>query len=1062
MTRFVFALAALALGTLSFAADDDALPYYRMPAISADGATVAFVYAGDIYVAPSAGGKASLLVSHADYDSNPRFSPDGKWLAFTSTRTGTGDVYLIGLEDGGLRRLTHHSSSDTVESWSPDGKWVFFSSNRADLRGNDDIYKVSVDGGTPFPVSRDRFEREYNAAVSPDGATLAFNSNDRVRQWWRNGPVINDATEIWLKSNDPAATDYRQFTTFKGMDSYPMWAPDGGGIYYVCDDGDPRTENIWYKGLDGERRQVTSFADGRVLWPDIAGGEGSIVFERDFGIWILRPGGTPQQIALQAFADERKNPVETSTQTGNVSDFALSPDGKKVAFIIHGEVFAAPAKPDDDASTPEALRVTATPAAEAGLAWSGDSNKLIYTSDRFGAPNLFVYDFVTKEEKRVTEGEVPDFLPTVSPDGKWCAYYHGKDEIRLIKLEGLSEHSFISGFFPTDQLGGQRNYCWSPDSAWVAYCSTDENYFSNLYAKKVHGEGEPVQLTFLPNISSYHPIWSADGRAIYFTTSQYRTENQVMHVDLVPIEQRFSEDQFDDLFEKPKEEGGEAEAEEKEELKVEIVAENIKDRIYREATYGENSWAVGLTPDGKYLLFANNASGLATLWVKGIDPALSSAKSRPRVLLEGRNGFGALQFEKDGKKLWLLYGRTIKSGTIDNRFTPYALRAEMEIDFHAEKMQVFRDAWVKLRDFFYDAEMNNLDWPEVYRDFVPYVRGARSNLDLAYVITLMLGELNASHLGVYYSEGSSVPTGDIGVDFDPVEYLQSGRFKVADIIPHGSVAIEKSDLAVGSYVLAIDGVELDGSKNLAELLNGKIGKRLGLTYAAAPDGERKTVSVKPISSGSTNYHRYTRWIRRNQDYVLKVSNGRLGYVYIPDMGNYSLERFKLDLDSQIHGREGVVIDVRYNSGGHVAPFVIDLLMRRAAMLQIVRGRGSSSASNMAGNRVLDKPTVVVQNEQSLSNAEMFAEHYRRAGLGKIVGTDSNGWVIWTWGTSLLNGAYLRLPFCKVMTLEGEDLDEAPRKPDVYVERPIGQSLVGKDDQLDVAVRVLLEQIDGDR
>ena len=1065
MTRFVFALAILSLGMFAFAADEETLPYYRQPAVSADGATVAFVYAGDIYIAPTAGGKASLLVSHDDYDSNPRFSPDGKWLAFTSTRTGTGDIYLIGLEDGGLRRLTYHGASDVVESWSPDSTWVFFSSNRADVRGQYDIYKVSIEGGTPMPVSRDRYEQEYNAAVSPDGATLAFNSNDRVRQWWRKGPVINDATEIWLKSNDPAATDYRQFTTFKGMDSYPMWAPDGGGLYYVCDDGDPRTENIWYKGLDGESRQVTSFTDGRVLWPDIAGKEGSIVFERDFGIWILRPGGTPQPIALQAFADERKNPVEAQTQTGSVSEFALSPDGKKIAFIIHGEVFAAPANPDDDAPTPNAFRVTATAAAEAGLAWSSDSNKLIYTSDRFGIPNLFVYDFVTKEEKRLTDSDLPEYMPAVSPDGNWCAYYRGKEEIRLIRLYDLSDYAFISGFFITDQIAGNRNFCWSPDSAWIAYCSTDDQYFSNVYAKKVEG-GDPVQLTFLPNISGNYPIWSNDGRSIYFTTGQYRSENQVMRVDLVPIEQRFVEQQMDDLFDKPKGEEEKAEAgkeEKKEELKVAIVPEGIKDRIYREATYGENSYAVGLSPDGKYLLFANNSSGLATLWIKGVDPYLNSTKRRPRVLLEAQNGFGGIQFEKDGKKLWLLDGRTIKSGTIDGNFKPYALLAEMEVDFHAEKMQVFRDAWVKLRDHFYDVTMNNQDWPAVYQHYLPYVRGARNNTDLSYVITLMVGDLNASHLGVYYSEGGAAdPTGDLGIDFDPVEYLQYGRFKVSDIIPIAPASVEKSDLAVGSYVLAIDGVELDGKVNLPELLNRKIGKRVELVYADAPDGERKTMLIKPVIYSTTNYHRYTRWIRRNEEYVLKASNGRLGYVYIPDMGDYSLERFKLDLDSQIHEREGVVIDVRYNSGGHIAPFVIDLLMRRAGMLQVFRGRGRTSASNLAGNRVLDKPTIVVQNEQSLSNAEMFAELYRRAGLGKIVGTDSNGWVIWTWGTQLLNGAYLRLPYCKVSTLEGEDLDEAPRKPDIYVERPIGQSLVGKDDQLDAAVRVLLEQIDGSR
>jgi tricorn protease len=1062
---FLLLLITLAAAVTS-PGEDEGLPYLSRPAISPDGGTIAFVYAGDIYLVPSQGGRAALFVSHSASDSNPRFSPDGKRLAFTSERTGGGDVYVISLESGDLKRLTWHSGNDQAESWSADGRWIYFSSSRHDVGGSTDIYKVAVEGGTPVPVSRDRYEEEYNAAVSPDGKTLAFNSNDGVRQWWRKGPVVNDATEVWLKSNDPSAVDYRQFTAYKGMDSRPMWAPDGSGLYFISDEGPEGQENIWFQSISGERRRLTSFTDGRVLWPDIARRSGDIVFERGFSVWLLKAGGEAAQVPITVVADERSNPIENKTYTSEVEEYAVSPDNKKVAFVVHGEVFAAPAEKGEDEPTPGAFRVTRTAAREKGIAWSADSNKLFYTSDRHGNPDLFVYDFIVAEEKRLTQTEEPEYSPVVSPDGKWCAYYSGMKEIRLIKVDDLSDHPFTDGFFPDEQLYGSPMFCWSPDSAWIAYFSVDERFFTNLHAKRIEGEGGRIQLTYLPNINGVLPHWSCDGRFIVFTTSQYRSENQIMRIDLLPIEPEFQEDKFEELFEKPKaaaqeekdKESDKKEGEKQKEVKVVIVPEGIKDRLRRLASFHENSSALGLTPDGKQLLFANRSSGNSILWSVDADP---SENKPAKLLLEDRNYPQSLQFSKDGKTLWLLQGGSIKSMPAKGgSVKPYSLRAEMEVDFHAEKLQSFREAWYMLRDHFYDGTFNGLDWTKEYEAYLPYAAGARNTDDLSTIINLMLGDLNASHMGCRYFSGGAEPTGDLGITIDPAEYQERGRFRVEDVVPGGPVALESSDLAAGAYLSAVDGVPLTKETNLYELLDRKVGKRVILTYSPEPEGkERKELSVKAVSQGNLSALRYRRWVRGNEAYVEKISGGRLGYVHIPNMGGGALEQFKLDLDSQVHGKEGVVVDVRYNTGGFVAPFVLDVLQRRTTMVQSFRGRSRSSSENYAGSRILDRPTVLLQNEQSLSNAEMFAEGYRKLGLGKIVGTESNGWVIWTRGSRLLNGCYLRLPRVAVLTLDGEDLDEAARKPDVFVDRPLGQSLTGADQQLDLAVKVLLEQLD---
>lgn len=1067
---------SLAVGAV-VASADEAKPYYRQPAISPDGGTIAFVHADDIYTVDANGGVAKLIVSNPAADTNPRFSPDGTCLAFTSYRTGGGDVYLINLTTGELKRLTWHDGTDQVEGWSPDSKWVYFSSSRHEIRGSD-IYRVSIDSGMPVPVAREAYEQEYNVAVSPDGNTIAFNTNDRVRQWWRKGPVSNDATQIWLKSTDPAATDYRKFTEYSGKDSWPMWAPDGNGLYFVSNEGQTNAEeNIFYKSISGDRRKITGFTSGRVLWPDIAHNSGDIVFEREFGIWLLPAGGQAHAVEITTITDEKSNPIENRTFSSQVTEYQLSPDNKKVAFIIHGEVFVAPAEKGDEDPVPTAYRVTHTAASEQGLAWDKDSNRLIYSSYRFGNPDLFIFDFITRTEKRLTDTPEVEGVPLLSPDGKWAAYYRGMNEIRLINMEDLSDKLFASGFFFSEVVFNFSSMAWSPDSKWLAYVDQDDNFFKNIYAKRIEGDTNPVQITDLPNINNSGPFWSADGRFMVFTTAQDRQDNEIWRVDLVPLDQEFQEDKFDELFVQPglkdekgnkqddnkQDEKGKDSAAKKEEKKVtvEIQPEGIRDRLSQLASFADNSFAVGLTPDDKQVLFINNSVGRTSLWSVNADPTEFSNAKQLRQAPNG--GIGNIQFAKDKKTFWFIEGSSIKNMPINGgNAKPYALSAEMEVDFHKENVQAFREAWVILRDNFYDGTFNGQDWNQVYDHFLPYIKGARSDLELSTIMNLMLGDLNASHSGVYGGDtgGTNTPVGDLGITFDPKEYVASGRFKIEDIVPDGAVAREKGDIKVGDYLLSIDGFDLTGKSNINQLLERTLGKRVKLGYAANPDGERKELSVKPISNGRTSNLRYLRWVEENRKYVDKISDGRLGYLHIAAMGYGDLQKFKLDLSAQTRQREGVVIDIRYNNGGYVAPFVLDVLHRRTTLYNYFRDKSFGTSANTAGNRVYDKPTILVQNERSLSNAEMFAEGYRQLGLGKIVGSASNGWVIWTWGTGLINDMLLRLPRMKVTTLEGQDLDDAPRMPDVFIERPIGEGLTGKDSQLDVAVQELLHQIDG--
>jgi C-terminal processing protease CtpA/Prc len=590
----------------------------------------------------------------------------------------------------------------------------------------------------------------------------------------------------------------------------------------------------------------------------------------------------------------------------------------------------------------------------------------------------------------------------------------------------------------------------------------DEQYFSNLFARSIK-DGNTIQLTYLPHFGSRSPHWSKDGKFIMFSTGQNRLAGMIMRVDLLPLPQKFDEDEFEQLFQEKKEEKeGEARDEEKspnkDDYTVNIVAKNIKDRINRLVEFADSPALLGITPDGKKFIFSNRASGRGVLWVADTDP---SGFGFARKLAEGQR-FGNVIFSSDSKSFHYLNGGKIYSISLDGgNPKPFAVKATMEIDFHAEKLAAYREAWNYLRDTFADGTFNGLDWSEQYDKYLPYITGAQTLTDFATIGNLMQGDMNTSHMGLYArGRNADSPTGDIGVDFKSEALENDGNFVVENIVEEGPLARENPDVKTGDILVSIDGSELGPGVNIHKLLQGKVGKRVSLLFRKADDGDTVLVKVKPESNRLVNGTlRYNAWVRSNADYVEKISGGRLGYVHIPDMGTDSLRMFRRNLGSEIHGKEGVVIDIRYNNGGWIASFAVDILARKVTHYQTFRGKGRTPSAHLVGNYILGKPTVLVQNEQSLSNAENFSETYQKLELGPVVGTRTCGWLIFTWGTSLINDTFLRLPRFLNFSLEGENMDRISRPVDYFVDRPIGQSLTGSDDQLDKAVEVLLSLID---
>ncbi len=536
----------------------DSVPSFAEPSLSPDRSEIAFASGGDIWTVAAAGGDARLLVSHQATESRPLYSPDGRKLAFISNRTGNGDIYVLSFDTGDLKRLTFDDGNDQLDAWSRDGRWIYFTSASRDISGMNDLFRVSVEGGTPMQISADRYASEYFSAPSPDGKGLALTARGNASgQWWRKGHSHLDECEIWLM-RDTATPGYEQLTESGAKNMWPMWSADGATIFFVSDRSG--AQNIWSTSVrtfasdhaagspqnrrgSAEARPVTKFKDGRVLWPNISYDGKAIVFERNFAIWKL---DTATGQASEVPITRRGAPVGPSVEhlrlTDQIQELALSSDGKKVAFVVRGEVFAASAKDGGDAA-----RVTNSPANESQIAWAPDSRRLAYVSDRDGAPHVYLYEFASNAETQLTRDAAGDAAPSFSPDGKSLAFQRDARELRVMDLDSKQERLLASGTFERPPISSTRSFVWSPDNKWIAFTSAGGKSFTNVSVVPAAG-GETKQISFLANVFNDTVSWSPDGTFILFDTAQRTEGSQIARIDLIPRTPRFREDQFRDLF----------------------------------------------------------------------------------------------------------------------------------------------------------------------------------------------------------------------------------------------------------------------------------------------------------------------------------------------------------------------------------------------------------------------------------------------------------------------------------------------------------------------------------
>jgi tricorn protease len=1018
--RSFVAAAALALVLSPAAPAQEPIRLARTPDISPDGKLVTFSYLGDIWVVETIGGVARPVTLHEAHDIYPVFSPDGRSIAFSSNRHGSYDVFVVPVQGGRPKRLTFDSAADLVCGWAPDGKSVLFTSTRGTaFPPAFQLYSVPAEGGRVRAVTPTEGK---DGVYAPQGDRIAYVRGPGT--WYRKGYRGSSNDDVWVCNAD--GTGHRRVTDFNGQDGSPMWSPDGQTLYYVSECLGNPANVVRCPAAGGKPEAVTHHTEDGVRRARLSANGEWIVYECGADLWVVSTqGGSPRKLAIEIHADDKVNPERLATFTQGASEFALSADEKHVAFAVHGELFLMPI------TGGKATRLTDSPADDHGIAWSPDSKKIIFSSDRGGQEDLYLLESDDPDQpelvkahkfkvKQLTNTPEAEQGVTFAPDGKRVAFLRS-GKLWTMNPDGSDAKVAVGDVQVFD-------FEWSPDSKWFAFARMDGSFASELYLVPAAG-GTPRNVTRYATFNA-GVTWSKDNHKLAFL-SQRRQATTVHVLSLqkpaAPGTPPSNDIDWDDIH-----------------LRVQQAAPLPADEA-------------AISPGGGKVAFRARASGGEDLWVASTNGGqltrVTTGNLGPHQIRWSRRSPDLLYFrDRDGSL------RAVRASGLGNP-ERIAFTAKMTIRRDEEYAEMFEQSWRALAEHFYDPHFHGSNWDAVRAKYRPLAKHVVLKEDLYALISLMLGELNASHLGIAGVFGPPLEeaTADLGLLFD--ESYRGPGLKVAEVLKRGPADKRGLNLKAGDVILAIDGAELTPHVSLCRCLNDKVNETVTLQVTSNPADPkaRRRVEVQATSRGRVNELMYERWVERNARRVAELSGGKVGYIHIPSMDEAGLDQFLRSLYSDNFDKEAIVLDVRYNGGGFTHDQVLNYL--GAKEHTVFRQRDGAEGLVMRSyDRKWTRPLALLINNRSYSDAEIFPHAFRALHLGKLVGQPTGGHVIGTTGLRLIDASVFRVPRTGVFTTGGVNLEKEGVAPDVLVETHPDLEAKGQDPQLDRAVEVVQQDV----
>ncbi len=1111
MRRTLFVAAAFVVftaGIIGPRAQEQESRLLRFPAIH--GSQIVFTYAGDLYAVGSTGGVARRLTSDVGFETFARFSPDGKWLAFTGQYDGNTEVYLMPSQGGVPKRLTWTATlgrddvsdrmgpNNIVMGWKDDAH-VLFRSRRTEW--NDFLGKLYLAGVNGGPLEELPFPRGGFGSFSPDGSQIAYNRIFREFRTWKRyrGGMADD---VWLYDFKTKVTT--NLTNNPALDIIPMWK--GSKIYFASDRDQPYRMNLYSYDLGNKQtKKLTDFTDYDIKFPSL--GDNAIVFECGgyiyrFDLGTEKSTRVPITIA-EDFDSGRPAVVDVSR---SVTNFEIAPDGSRALFGARGEVFTVPAK------NGPTRNLTRTPGThERGSKWSPDGRWISYISDATGEDEIWIAPQDGRGDAvQVTKnGDNYKYQPIWAPDSKKILWSDRKQRLQFVDTDTKLVTTVASS--PVFEI---TDYAWSPDSKWVAYSLPEDEGMGRIFVYSVESkQPTPVTDGWFP---VFNPEFSSDGKLLYFVSARSfnptygQTEFQHIYTDMSkiyfvtlaketksPLAPRSDEVKIKEEVKPPMPSDAKApapaakpsspagvkpagmaakpqiaeikpadavkEEAKKEEPKkdgppvVKVDLDGIVSRVV--ALPGPAANYRGLHSVGNRIYYGRaSARDAAALYVFDFD------KQAETQLLTGGAGY---EISADGKKM--LVSATGRYAIIDTPSARVELRdfldlsdMKVTVDHHAEWRQIFNESWRQMRDFFYAPNMHGVDWPAMRAKYAPLVDYVNHRADLTYIIGEMIGELTSGHTyvgGGDMPQAPRIPTGLLGARLE--RDAQSKFFKIAKILsgrnwdpalrsPLTEIGVNVKE---GEFIVAVDGRSTAGLTDIWEALVGRAGKQVTLKVNGTPSlqGARDTVVV-PVEDERGLY--YFNWVQDNLAKVTRATNGRVGYVHVPDMGVPGLNEFAKYFYPQTN-KDALIVDVRSNGGGNVSPMIIERLRRELVLVDIAR---NGTPQTNPGAMIVG-PKVLLADEFSASDGDLVTWRFKAHKIGPVIGKRTWGGVVGIRGTlPFLDGGYLNKPEFSRYDVAGKSwvIEGVGVEPDIYVDNDPAKEYAGEDQQLDKAISVIVD------
>lgn len=1026
------------------------------PTLTPDGKTVIFSYEGDLWKADINNPVAVRLTAMQGEETSPHVSPDGKWLTFSSNQFGNNDVYVMALEGGDIKQITFHDASDEVDSWSWDSKTIYFTSRRYNSFSE---YKVDKSGGTPVRLFGNFYNTIHGVIEHPQTGELFF-SNTWESILFAQRKRYKGAYNPDIQSYNPKTKAYKQYTNWIGKD---FWATldQKGNVYFVSDESND--EYNLYTFINDKKTPLTNF-NTSIKRPFVSANGEKVIFEKDYQLYVYDvTSKKAQKLNITLSRNDVLPKQQEFDVKGKIEAMDVSPDGRKFAFVSRGELFIS----DNEGKFIKQMeRGNGERVKE--VKWLSDNRSVIFSQTLGGFTNWYtIAADGTGAEKQITKDQQSNRLLTVNKAHTQGVYLSGREEVKLIDLKTLTSKTIAK-----DELWGFQNtepYI-SPNGEYVAY-NARRNFEQDIFVYGINS-GKTINLTN-SGVSESEPFWSPDEKYIYLTTSRTQPqypmglgETHIYRMPLQKFDEAFRLDKFRDLFKETKKDTSADKSKlpinkkplaeqpvPKPPADIAINTDDIMKRLERiSPDFGGQISPYVIQKGDKTLVYyiSNQSEGKRNLY-RTIIQQFEDNKTE-KVSAENIRGYDIISA---GEKYYVLADGNIYTMNIDNnKMDKIDIGYKFDRNLENEFKQMFDEAWAALDENYYDGNFHGTDWKKMHDRYSTYLPYLNSRADLRLLMSDLLGELNSSHQG-FNSNGAEelktlrFHTMETGIVFD-----NDDPYKVAAILKNSNA--DKIDISVepGDRLKAVNGITVNEKQDRNfYFTKPSVDKEIELTFDRK--GKNITIKIHPETSSALVGNLYDDWIDHNKKEVTEKSKGRIAYSYMKDMTPPALESFLEDMVDDAYKKDALILDLRYNTGGNVHDAVLNFLSQRPYLQWQYRSGQKTPQPNFGPAA---KPIILLVNEQTLSDGEMTATGFKTLGLGKIIGTETYRWIIFTTAKGLVDGSSVRLPSWGCFTLDGKDIEKTGVTPDINVKTSFTDRLENKDPQLDRAIEEIMKEL----